>query len=199
MTSVIGHMTGIDFAQQYRKWHSCAPGQLFDAEVITKVPEVGMIVDFPRELCQLHRRTRKPSRRILRNRRDMRKPCSSGRTVIVKGSILALKFVRLLGRGTRGFKSNELGSAIQRERRPMLNQMIGECHVDTQTSHVIHAAQNAVDLDDRQANAVSARIELDLRLGAAFTRYQTLTLQTLGGSLEDKLISYGESRPALRL
>ena len=41
-------------------------------------------------------------------------------------------------------------------------------------------------------NAVAARIELDLRLGAAFTRFQTLTLQTMGGDLEERLISYGE-------
>jgi len=64
---------------------------------------------------------------------------------------------------------------------------------------VIHAAQNAIDLDDRQANAVSARIELDLRLGAAFTRYQTLTLQALGGDLENKIVSYGASRHGLSL
>lgn len=116
MTSVLGHLTGLDFAQQYRKWHSCAPGQLFDAEVITEVAKVGMIGDFPQEICQLHRRTRKPSRRILRNRHDMPKPCSSGRTATVKESTLGLKFDRPLGRATRESKSNELGSAIQRER-----------------------------------------------------------------------------------
>lgn len=78
--------------------------------------------------------------------------------------------------------------------RPILNNLIKTLHINTHSSHVIHAAQNPIDLDDRQANAVSARIELDLRLGAAFTRYQTLTLQTLGGDLANKLISYGEFR-----
>ncbi len=80
----------------------------------------------------------------------------------------------------------------------MLNHIIRLFYL-THSSHVIHAAQNAIDLDDRQANAVSARIELDLRLGAAFTRYQTLTLQALGGDLADKIISYGESRLELSL
>lgn len=75
----------------------------------------------------------------------------------------------------------------------MPSHMITTTYVNTLPSHVIHAAQNAIDLDDRQANAVSARIELDLRLGAAFTRYQTLTLQALGGDLADKVVSYGES------
>ena len=57
---------------------------------------------------------------------------------------------------------------------------------------MIRAAHNPINLDDRQVNAVSARIELDLRLGAAFTRFQTLTLKTLGGGLEDRVISYGQ-------
>lgn len=62
-------------------------------------------------------------------------------------------------------------------------------------SHVINAAQHPVDLDDRQANAVSARIELDLRIGASFTRLQTLQLQSLGEVLADRIISYGLFRP----
>lgn len=57
---------------------------------------------------------------------------------------------------------------------------------------MIRAAHNPINLDDRQVNAVSARFELDLRLGAAFTRFQTLTLKTLGGDLEDRIISYGQ-------
>ena len=57
---------------------------------------------------------------------------------------------------------------------------------------MIRAALNPIHLDDRQVNAVSARIELDLRLGAAFTRFQSLTLQKLGGDLERRTISYGQ-------
>ncbi len=57
--------------------------------------------------------------------------------------------------------------------------------------HVIRAAQNAINLDERQVNAVAARIEIDLRIGAAFTRFSTLTLQTMGGDLSERVISYG--------
>jgi DNA topoisomerase III len=46
-------------------------------------------------------------------------------------------------------------------------------------------------LDERQVNAVSSRIELDLRIGAAFTRLQTLQLQTLSDRLENQILSYG--------
>ncbi|KAL2223138.1 DNA topoisomerase III alpha [Thermoascus aurantiacus ATCC 26904] len=62
---------------------------------------------------------------------------------------------------------------------------------NTEKAHVLHAARTPVDLDERQANAVAARIELDLRIGAAFTRLQTLQLQNLADSLKDRVISYG--------
>jgi DNA topoisomerase III len=50
-----------------------------------------------------------------------------------------------------------------------------------------------VALDYRQASAVNARLELDLRIGAAFTRFQTLTLQERIGAIkeEQRIISYG--------
>ena len=62
---------------------------------------------------------------------------------------------------------------------------------NTERAHVIQAAHNPVELDERQANAVAARIELDLRIGAAFTRLQTLQLQPVTEKLAEKVISYG--------
>ncbi|EMD37681.1 hypothetical protein CERSUDRAFT_50044 [Gelatoporia subvermispora B] len=53
-----------------------------------------------------------------------------------------------------------------------------------------HAAQHPVELDMAQSNAVQARIELDLRIGAAFTRLQTLNLQERFDALKE-VISYG--------
>ncbi|KAK4217971.1 DNA topoisomerase [Rhypophila decipiens] len=57
--------------------------------------------------------------------------------------------------------------------------------------HVISAARNPIALDDKQVEAVAARIELDLRIGYAFTRFLTLNLQTLGGDLAEMVLSYG--------
>ena len=61
--------------------------------------------------------------------------------------------------------------------------------------HIIHAAQHPVALDYRQAAAVNARLELDLRIGAAFTRFQTLTLQRRFRTLaeEQLVVSYGSN------
>ncbi|KAG1812148.1 DNA topoisomerase [Suillus subaureus] len=55
------------------------------------------------------------------------------------------------------------------------------------------AAQHPVDLDMAQAHAVEARIFLDLRIGAAFTRMQTLTLQTRLAQFREnrEVVSYG--------
>lgn len=44
----------------------------------------------------------------------------------------------------------------------------------------------------KQANAVEARISLDLRVGAAFTRLMTGGLRAAMRELDGKLISYGE-------
>lgn len=54
------------------------------------------------------------------------------------------------------------------------------------------ACQNLIQPDKRTSDAVDVRTELDLRIGAAFTRFQTMRLQKIFPNiLADKLISYG--------
>jgi DNA topoisomerase-3 len=67
------------------------------------------------------------------------------------------------------------------------------CLQDSRQIH--HAAQHPVELDRAQAAAVEARIILDLKVGAAFTRMQTQILQTRFGQLAEgkNVVSYGES------
>jgi len=40
MTSVTGHLMELDFEDQYRKWHSCDPADLYHAPVRKRVPPV---------------------------------------------------------------------------------------------------------------------------------------------------------------
>jgi DNA topoisomerase-3 len=55
------------------------------------------------------------------------------------------------------------------------------------------AWQNLDNLDYNKADAVDARSELDLRIGAVFTRFQTLGLKNRFEELQDKkVISYGK-------
>ena len=114
--------------------------------------------------------------------------------MIEKGSILALRCGKLLLTATRGSRSEEQCSAIRSERKFNGPERHYSCAswLNLRCSHIIQAAHNPVPLDERQVNAVSARIELDLRLGAIFTRFQTLTLQSLAGDLADRVISYGK-------
>jgi len=61
------------------------------------------------------------------------------------------------------------------------------------TSQAVHRAiNNLAQPDERASNAVNVRRELDLRIGAAFTRFQTLLLTSkIADKLSEKLISYG--------
>ncbi|OSD06958.1 prokaryotic type I DNA topoisomerase [Trametes coccinea BRFM310] len=54
-----------------------------------------------------------------------------------------------------------------------------------------NAAQHPIELDMAQSHAVETRILLDLRIGAAFTRLQTLNLQNRYEALKKELVSYG--------
>lgn len=57
---------------------------------------------------------------------------------------------------------------------------------------VFNAMNNLVQPDKRVSDAVDVRQELDLRIGAAFTRFQTLRLtRKFPVALADRLISYG--------
>jgi len=57
---------------------------------------------------------------------------------------------------------------------------------------IFHALNNLVQPNKNQSEAVNARMEIDLRLGAAFTRFQTKKLQNrFEGVGEEGPISYG--------
>ncbi|ODV89548.1 hypothetical protein CANCADRAFT_140658 [Tortispora caseinolytica NRRL Y-17796] len=58
-------------------------------------------------------------------------------------------------------------------------------------SHIRDAFQKAGQLDTRAAQAVAARREIDLRVGAIFTRYLTLQLRNVCQVLNERLISFG--------
>jgi DNA topoisomerase III len=56
----------------------------------------------------------------------------------------------------------------------------------------IHQAMNNLDVPHaEQALAVEARMELDLRMGVAFTRFQSRLFQSKYGNLKSRLISFG--------
>ncbi|RMZ78729.1 hypothetical protein DV737_g3785, partial [Chaetothyriales sp. CBS 132003] len=156
MTSVLGHLTSLDFDPQFKGWRSCAPGQLFDAPTQTTIDQdKKAIADNIRQLAR--------SARILYIWTD----CDR------EGEHIGTEVK------TEALKAN---SGITVKRALFSN---------TEKVHVVQAAHSPIDLDERQANAVAARIELDLRIGASFTRLQTLQLQNVSDKLAEKVISYG--------
>ncbi|KAJ2525454.1 DNA topoisomerase 3-alpha [Coemansia sp. RSA 2049] len=70
--------------------------------------------------------------------------------------------------------------------------VVRRAHFSSVLPQEIHGAmQNPRDLDRRQVDAVEARTELDLRIGSALTRFQTLRLRSRFAAVRDKMISYG--------
>ncbi|KAI4177084.1 MAG: hypothetical protein LQ343_000566 [Gyalolechia ehrenbergii] len=157
MTSVLGHLTGIDFPPEYKRWQISTCQQLFDAPIITSVDE-----------------DKEPIARNIAQQARYSKALFIWTDCDREGEHIGSE-VRQAAFG--GNQRLEVKRAI---------------FSNTERGHVLQAAQRPVSLDDRQVSAVAARIELDLRLGAVFTRFQTLTLRTLGGDLgNDRIISYG--------
>ncbi|KAF8983156.1 DNA topoisomerase [Entomortierella lignicola] len=83
----------------------------------------------------------------------------------------------------------EIASVCQRHNQRIL---VNRARFSSVTPAEVHRAmQNPVQLDMRQSDAVDARMELDLRVGASFTRFQTLSFQNRFPGLAEGVISYG--------
>lgn len=189
MTSVSGHLTSLDFADRYKKWQTTPPGQLFEAETVIKIDPVShTTVTTILWIWADENRSGNQLPTTFNSKHVMLRCFLFGLIATEKGSTLAPKFENRQERVMPESPSNVPGSAIQSER---MFDILSPLPLTDRLSHVIQAAQNPIELDDRQASAVATRIELDLRIGAAFTRLQTLQLQQLGDLLADKVISYG--------
>ncbi|KAF9886074.1 DNA topoisomerase [Aspergillus nanangensis] len=156
MTSVLGHLTSLDFESQYRSWLSCPPGALFEAPVHISVD--------------------KDKTTIAKNIREQARGCKA----LFIWTDCDREGEHIGAEVRTQAKAGNPGIIIKRAK-----------FSNTEKAHVLRAARGLIELDDLQANAVAARIELDLRIGAAFTRLQTLQLKHLSEELTEKIISYG--------
>lgn len=156
MTSVLGHLTGLDFEQRYKNWRSCSPSQLFEAPTIITIDQ--------------------------------------DKKAIAENISQQARLAKVLFIWTDCDREGEhIGTEVRNQALKGNPRIIVKRarFSNTEKNHVVQAARTPIDLDERQANAVDARQELDLRIGAAFTRFQTLSLQPLSPKLESQILSYG--------
>lgn len=157
VTSVLGHLTSQDFGEDHRKWHSCDPFSLFEANINT------FVNDKLKDVAQ-----------------NLKNEARTADVLMIwtdcdrEGEHIGQEIVNVC-------RSVKPRIVVKRARFSAI--------IATQINH---ACQNPIELDVRQAEAVDARISLDLRIGAAFTRLQTMTLQArFPAHLDQKVISYG--------
>ncbi|XP_012294191.2 DNA topoisomerase 3-alpha isoform X1 [Aotus nancymaae] len=157
MTSVSGHLLAHDFQMQFRKWQSCNPLVLFEAEIEKYCPE--NFVDIKKTL---ERETRQCQALVIWTDCDR-----EGENI--------------------GFEIIHVCKAV----KPSLQVL--RARFSEITPHAVRTAcENLTKPDQRVSDAVDVRQELDLRIGAAFTRFQTLRLQKIFPEvLAEQLISYG--------
>lgn len=142
ITSVLGHLMETEFDERHRKWGSCDPVELFEAEIHVRVPE--------------------DKTDVKRNLEQAARQCEE--------LVLWLDCDRE-GEAI-GFEVMDVCTAVNRRlrvRRARFSALIPR--------DIERALSSLVPPDEKQAHAVQARSEIDLRLGAAFTRMQTLALQ----------------------
>ena len=163
VTSVLGHLMEMDFEEQYRSWRGVDIGALFDAPI--------------KMATRKDEGGNSNNEAVRRNLENAVRGCTD--------LILWLDCDRE-GEAI-GFEVWEACRAVNRQlrvRRARFSALIPR--------DIHHALANLVPPDARQSDAVLARSEIDLRLGAAFTRLQTLALQNrFAGLGEDGPLSYG--------
>uniref|UniRef100_A0AAY4BQY9 DNA topoisomerase n=1 Tax=Denticeps clupeoides TaxID=299321 RepID=A0AAY4BQY9_9TELE len=157
MTSVSGHLLGVEFKAPFQKWHSCNPVLLFDAEVEKYCPE-----NFIQIKRTLEREVRQCQALVIWTDCDR-----EGENI--------------------GFEIIDVCKAV----KPNV-QVFRARFSEITPNSIRRACETLTEPDIHVSDAVDVRQELDLRIGASFTRFQTLRLQKIfPDSLANQLISYG--------
>ncbi|CAF3135019.1 unnamed protein product [Rotaria socialis] len=157
MTSVAGHVFGIDFVPRYNNWDKVDPAELFSGETLKK------------EASPNHRMPAFLEKE------------SRGADVIVlwldcdkEGENICFEVIDCID------KSINQNAKILRAKFSSITD-----------KDIRYAFENLSYPDKNQSLSVDARQELDLRIGCAFTRFQTRFFQGKYGDLDSSCISYG--------
>ncbi|KAK0623541.1 DNA topoisomerase [Immersiella caudata] len=156
MTAVRGHITQLDFPDDYKRWEYPPPERLFDARIQKSISS--------------------DKKNIAKNIEDQARRSD----VLIIWTDCDREGEHIGGEIRDVARKGKPGIVVRRARFSNIER-----------AHILNAARQLVALDDKQVDAVDARIELDLRIGFAFTRFLTLKLRPLGGPMSELMLSYG--------
>ena len=166
MTSVIGHVLSIDFPSDYQSWEKTDPGTLFEAPTVKSEAN--------------------PKARVCRHLQSEAK----GADALVlwldcdrEGENICFEVI----------DNTERWMSPPQTLPPTLKkQRIYRARFSAISAPEIKGAMaNLVSPNKAEALAVDARQELDLKVGVAFTRFQSRYFQSKYGNLDSSVISYG--------
>ncbi|KAK2705952.1 hypothetical protein QYM36_016090 [Artemia franciscana] len=161
MTSVCGHVMSLDFPGKYNNWDKVDPVELFSCP--TEKKEATPKLRMPAHLSREAR----------------------GATYVVlwldcdkEGENICFEVL------------DEVESVLQPPARNEQTVFRAKFSAITEVD-IRKAMDNLIEPNENEAKSVDARQELDLRIGCAFTRFQTRFFHDKYGNLDSSLISYG--------
>ena len=162
VTSVAGHVFSVDFPQQFQSWDAVDPAELFDAPVVRK-PCKGSVVN------HLKDEARNVDFIVLWMDCDR-----EGENINFEVLDCCMHLMK---------SSSSGGGNYDRVYR---------AHFSAINPSDIQKAYQALGKPDKnQSLSVDARQELDLKVGVAFSRFQTRYFQGRYGDLDSAVLSYG--------
>jgi len=165
-TSVCGHVESIDFPDRYQDWNLCDPKELFDCKVVKKVTGGS-----GRVRAALECEARKADCLVLWLDCDR-----EGENICFEVMDAVMPRLRQSLRG-------DLSSSNDNVWRAKFSAVSKQS--------VENAIRNLGKPNKNESDAVDARQELDLKMGVAFTRFQTKYFQDKFAGFDSKCVSYG--------
>ena len=173
MTALLGHLMEHDFGKEYSHWNQVNIASLFEANIHKYVKE-----DMKSVADNLKTQGRQSQILVIWTDNDR-----EGENIGILSLFLYLNLMRLI-------KGSEVVEIVKKANS---NIIVKRARFSVIQDREIKQAWNHLqELDYFQVDAVDARSELDLRIGAAFTRFQTLQLKNKFHELQQvKVLSFG--------
>ncbi|CCI49690.1 unnamed protein product [Albugo candida] len=164
ITSVTGHMYSCDFPAAYSNWDTVDPESLFQAPTVKKLESKGLYQ-------QLQKEARGADTLILWLDCDR------------EGENICFEVIETV-------RDRMQNAASLKFKEPLILRAKFSAVTKKDIQHAMETLV-APNIHVRESWAVDARQELDLKVGVAFSRFQTRYFQGRYGDLDSNLVSYG--------